>query len=631
MSEKSKKEAGRKAAKPRGGVAAAARNAARGVKKTPVFDDVSPQKKLREALRSLLPRVFADGRLDIDALCESLGESRESVARERYRFEWVGRADSVRLLEQNPALALRPCRGESVDFEATRNLYLEGDNLSVLRLLNRAYAGRVKMIYIDPPYNTGNDFVYNDKFGESFAAYEARAGEAESADAREESKRNGANRHSFWLSMMFPRLLLARDLLRDDGVIFVSIDDNEVHHLRLLLNAVFGEENFAADIIWNSTKSMTNTALISVGHTHNLCYFKDADYYVENRASFRLPETGEGFSNPDNDSRGSWKADPFQVGGWRPNQQYEIVNPTTGEKYTPKPGNSWKNDREKFEFLLADNRIVFGVSGEAGPQRKRFLSEAIARKRVAGTLWTDVGTTTNATRDMTSMFGKRVFDNPKPTGLIKRMLQLGAREKDAIVLDFFSGSATTAHAVMELNAEDGGKRQCVSVQLPEATDEESETRKAGFATIADLGKERLRRAGQKIRESLNGDAETDIGFRVFKIAPAVLRRRVSEEKATRQKRLDTESAEAQLYEVALAEGLSLTAQIEERKIGKNTVHQISDALNGRRLHICLDSKIAVDFPRKTIAEKGETVICRDDAMSDEIALNLSFHYNLKVL
>ena len=274
MSEKSKKEAGRKAAKPRAGVAAAARNAAREIKKTPVFDDVSPQKKLREALRSLLPRVFADGRLDIDALCESLGESRESVARERYRFEWVGRADSVRLLEQNPALALRPCRGESVDFEATRNLYLEGDNLSVLRLLNRAYAGRVKMIYIDPPYNTGNDFVYNDKFGESFATYEARAGEAESAGAREESKRNGANRHSFWLSMMFPRLLLARDLLRDDGVIFVSIDDNEVHHLRLLLNAVFGEENFVGELIHQRAKGGGNAKGVVKGHDYIVVYAK---------------------------------------------------------------------------------------------------------------------------------------------------------------------------------------------------------------------------------------------------------------------------------------------------------------------------------------------------------------------
>ena len=624
MSEKSKKEAGRKAAKPRAGVAAAARNAARGIKKTPVFDDVSPQKKLREALRSLLPRVFADGRLDIDALCESLGESREAVARERYRFEWVGRADSVRLLEQNPALALRPCRGESVDFEATRNLYLEGDNLSVLRLLGRAYAGRVKMIYIDPPYNTGNDFVYNDKFGESFAAYEARAGEAESAGAREESKRNGANRHSFWLSMMFPRLLLARDLLRDDGVIFVSIDDNEVHHLRLLLNAVFGAENFVGQFLWqtkNAARGVPPKTMLMSNHEYVVCYAKLSEH-----VKFRGDDRDESdFSNPDNDSRGLWRSESMKATGTRENR-FTIVDPATGRQFA---GN-WAFSQDRVKEMVAQKLVIFPATNDGVVRQKKFMN-SYQNERKAFVTALGWFSTENSTKALMEMFGeKKVFDFPKPVGLIKRLAQQAAKDDD-IVLDFFSGSAATAHAVMELNAEDGGKRQCVSAQLPEETDEKSEAHKAGFATIADLGKERLRCAGRKIREAQNGDAETDIGFRVFKIAPAVLRRRISEEKATRQKRLDTESVEAQLYEVALAEGLSLTAQIEKRKIGKNTVHQVSDALNGRRLHICLDSEIAADFPRKPIAEKGETVICRDDAMSDEIALNLSFHYNLKVL
>ena len=224
------------------------------------------------------------------------------------------------------------------------------------------------------------------------------------------------------------------------------------------------------------------------------------NHFVENRHEFRLPESGEGFSNPDKDPRGPWKADPFQVGGWRPNQQYEIVNPKTGKKYLPNEGNSWKNDFAKFQKLLADKRIVFGVSGEAGPQRKRFLSEAIKRGRVANTIWDDVGTTTNATRDQKTLFGKVIFDNPKPTALIKKFLLLGAPDKDALVMDFFSGSATTAHAVMELNAEDGGKRRCVSVQFPEPTPEKSPARKAKFRNIADIGRERLIRAGAKIRE-----------------------------------------------------------------------------------------------------------------------------------
>ena len=635
MSEKSKKEAGRKAAKPRAGVAAAARNAAREIKKIPVFDDVSPQKKLREALRSLLPRVFADGRLDIDALCESLGESREAVARERYRFEWVGRADSVRLLEQNPALALRPCRGESVDFEATRNLYLEGDNLSVLRLLGRAYAGRVKMIYIDPPYNTGNDFVYNDKFGESFAAYEARAGEAESAGAREESKRNGANRHSFWLSMMFPRLLLARDLLRDDGVIFVSIDDNEVHHLRLLLNAVFGAENFVGQFVWRKKYGGGKGARHIVDwHDYILCYAKTYD----DLPNLRLPRADEqrlAFDTEDKHiaERGRHYTRPLKSGlAKRGTLVYPIECPDGSFVET-----QWICGKEEFRNLLADDRIVFTKKRNGSYVVEKKFYESDNEEVMPNSIIFDLAYNQSGKLEIKGLFGVKEgrdvpFDNAKPTKLIKHLVTMStSKEADDIVLDFFSGSATTAHAVMQLNAEDGGKRQCVSVQLPEAADEKSETRKAGFATIADLGKERMRRAGQKIREAKNGAAETDIGFRVFKIAPAVLRRRVSEEKATRQKRLETESAEAQLYEIALAEGLSLTAQIEERKIGKNTVHQISDALNGRRLHICLDSEIAADFPRKPIAEKGETVICRDDAMSDEIALNLSFHYNLKVL
>ena len=618
MSEKSKKEAGRKAAKPRAGVAVAARNGARKIKKTPVFDDVSPQKKLREALRSLLPRVFAGGRLDIDALCESLGESREAVARERYRFEWVGRADSVRLLEQNPALALRPCRGESVDFEATRNLYLEGDNLSVLRLLNRAYAGRVKMIYIDPPYNTGNDFVYNDKFGESFAAYEARAGEAESAGAREESKRNGANRHSFWLSMMFPRLLLARDLLRDDGVIFVSIDDNEVHHLRLLLNAVFGEENFVGELIHQRAKGGGNAKGVVKGHDYIVVYAK----MKADDSQLRRKKVVQGKT--------------VEKDGVKYIVDDDVVRKVFG-KY------SGKDDRRCFyeellEFKSPEKKREVDEAILAGryflkPHKsgKNMICRLIPVDKARSKLYSIIKVLSEKGSQDIESLGIVYDDYPKPVELLRQLVDSASTEAGDIVMDFFSGSATTAHAVMELNAEDGGMRQCVSVQLPEETDEKSETRKAGFATIADLGKERLRRAGQKIRDAQNGDAETDIGFRVFKIAPAVLRRRISEEKAARQKRLDTENAEAQLYEIALAEGLSLTAQIEERKIGKNTVHQISDALNGRRLHICLDSKIAADFPRKSIAEKGETVICRDDAMSDEIALNLSFHYNLKVL
>ncbi|QCZ36712.1 DNA methyltransferase [Mycoplasma nasistruthionis] len=304
---------------------------------------------------------------------------------------------------------------EDIIFNENDNLIIKGNNLIALATLLTKYENKIKCIYIDPPYNTGKDsFNYNDRFN-----------------------------HSTWLTFMKNRLELAKKLLKDDGVIFVSLSDSEAHYCKVLMDDIFGVENFLNDIIWNSTKSVTNTALVSVSHTHTLVYFQNKDYYIKNRTEFRLKEDGEGFSNPDNDPRGPWKADPFQVGGWGPNQQYEIINPKTGVKYLPNEGCSWKNDYNKFQELLQDNRIVFGVNGEAGPQRKRFLYEAQERGRVAKTIWDDVGTTTNGTMHLKKLFGKNIFSNPKPEQLIERILELSTNEND-VVLDFCLGSGTTA-------------------------------------------------------------------------------------------------------------------------------------------------------------------------------------------
>lgn len=295
------------------------------------------------------------------------------------------------------------------------NMLIHGDNLLALKVLEQEYAGKVKCIYIDPPYNTGNAFEHYD-------------------DGLE---------HSIWLSLMRDRLELLHRLLADDGSIWISIDDNEQAYLKVMMDEIFGRRNFLADVIWHSTKSVTNTALISTSHTHNLVYFKDKSYWIKNRTQFRIPEEGKGFSNPDNDPRGPWKADPFQVGGWRPNQQYEIINPKTGKVYIPNKGCSWKNEYNKFCKLLADNRIIFGKNNEAGPQRKRFLSEALARGRVATTLWTDVETTTNATQHSKALFGDHPFTNPKPESFINKVLNLATKPGD-LVLDSFLGSGTTA-------------------------------------------------------------------------------------------------------------------------------------------------------------------------------------------
>lgn len=542
----------------------------------------------KEKLKAVFPECFAEGKLNIDKLLSLCGEYIDNDF-EKYKFEWKGKSECYRIAGKRSTGTLRPCPEESVDFDKTNNLYIEGDNLEVLKLLQSAYYRKVKMIYIDPPYNTGNDFVYEDDFKDPLAKYK----EVTSQTTKSNPETMGRY-HTNWLNMMYPRLRLAANLLRDDGVIFISIDDNEVTNLHRLCDEVFGEENFIGEIIWNSTKSVTNTALISVSHTYNLVYAKNKDYYVAHREEFRLKEDGEGFSNPDNDPRGPWKADPFQVGGWRPNQQYDIINPKTGKVYKPNPACSWKNDYNKFQELMLDNRIVFGTDGMAGPQRKRFLSEATERGKVTKTLWDDVETTTNGTQLLKKLLGGSYFDNPKPVSLIKRMLELSTKAND-IILDFFSGSATTAHAVMQLNAEDGGNRQFVMVQLPEITDEKSEAYKAGYKNICEIGKERIRRAGAKIKEQ---NSEVDTGFKVLKLDSSNLikwddtpienndmadlfTRMDSMDETIKKDRSDLDV----VFEVMLKLGIPLTYSVNETTVGSRKVYSIGD--DGLVL-ICMD-------------------------------------------
>lgn len=479
-----------------------------------------------EKLKELFPSIVKEDKIDFEELELLLGEN-INRNNEQYSFTWNGKTEATKLAQKRSTGTLRPCKEESKDWDNTQNLYIEGDNLEVLRLLQASYNGRIKMIYIDPPYNTGHDFVYKDNFEDNIKNYKEQTGQAQKSNADTDGRY-----HTNWLNMMYPRLKLARNLLTDDGVIFISIDDKEVANLIKICNEIFGEGNFLNDIVWNSTKSVTNTALISVAHNHTLVYFKKKQYYVENREFFRLIDSGEGFENPDNDPRGPWKADPFQVGGWRPNQQYEIINPKTGSIYKPNPGCSWKNDYNKYLELVKDNRIVFGKTGEGGPQRKRFIWEASERGKVSTTLWTDVETTTNGTQQIKKLFNdKAPFSNPKPIGLIKRILELGS-DKNSIVIDFFSGSSTTAHAVMEMNL-DGKNRKFIMVQFPEnldksleeATNDNKQTILNAIEVcdeinvphaLTEVAKERIRRAGEKIRDE-NPDKQIDIGFKVFKL------------------------------------------------------------------------------------------------------------------
>ena len=548
---------------------------------------------------------------------------------EAYEFTWVGKKAAI--VEANKPIrkTLRPCVAESKDWDTTENLYIEGDNLEVLKLLQESYLGKVKMIYIDPPYNTGNDFIYADDFKMESEEWKVESGEwSEEGDRLFKNTDTNGRFHSDWCSMIYSRLMLARNLLTDDGVIFISISDAEVDNLKKICDEVMGAKNYLGDIIWNSTKSVTNTALISVSHTYNLVYFRNIEYFVNHRNEFRLPEKGEGFSNPDNDPRGEWKADPFQVGGWRPNQQYDIVNPKTGVVYKPNPGCSWKNDYVNFQRLLKDNRIVFGSTGEAGPQRKRFIWEAQERGMVAKTIWDDVETTTNGTQLLKKLFGQAgIFDNPKPVEFVKKLLQLGTHET-AIVLDFFSGSATTAHAVMQLNAEDGGHRKFIMVQLPEKCDEKSEAYKAGYKNICEIGKERIRRAGEKIlKEQLANNNSTlnspnsklDIGFRVLKLdstnmkdvyyAPCDYDQGFLPQMESNIK--DDRTDLDLLFGCLIDWGLPLSLPYKSEQLGGCTVHTYNDG----DLIACFDANIPESVVKEIAKRKPLRAVFRDSGFA----------------
>ena len=409
---------------------------------------------------------------------------------------------------------LRPVKEDSRDWDTTENLYIEGDNLEVLKLLQESYLGKVKMIYIDPPYNTGSDFVYADDF---IKEEDAQMGMYDEDENRLFKNLNTNGKfHSDWCSMVYSRLMLARNLLSENGVIFASIDDNEQENLKKLCNEVFGEDNFIAQVVWERAYSPVNLKKhFSESHDYILCYAKNIAMAVCNGLP-RSSEANDRYSNPDSDPRGDWKASDLSVGPIVQSKVYEIITPS-GRRVLPPNGYCWRLDRKTFDNYVRDNRIWFGSDGNNVPAIKRFLSE-VKQGITPMTIWkySEVGHSQDATKRLKDLFGgSAYFDYPKPVDLIKRALQLYSLD-DSLVLDFFSGSATTAHAVMQLNAEDGGHRKFIMVQLPEKCDEASEAYKAGYKNICEIGKERIRRAGDKIKAE-HPDAQLDTGFRVFRV------------------------------------------------------------------------------------------------------------------
>lgn len=473
-------------------------------------------------------RLNKDGKpelaIDFDKLRDELSKDLLDGAEERYQFTWPDKRAASRLANEATDKTLRPDLDASVDFWNTENLYIEGDNLDVLKVLRENYFGAVKMIYIDPPYNTGNDFVYNDDFAQSREDFEAISGVFDEdgnrlIDPMQRNTESNGRFHTDWLNMIYPRLKVARDLLSDDGVIYISMDDNEIDNLRKVCSEVFGSQNFVACIVWQKKYAATNDSKgYSTSHDYIVVYAKDINSFDRNL----LPRTAEQnapYKYDDGDGKGLWRSDNILVKSFSPSGVYPIVNPNTGVEYLPPEGSCWRASQDTMAKWLAENRIYFGKDGKGAPQLKRYLNE-VQQGRVPLTWWPfeEVGHNDAANKEISSLFGRKTpFDTPKPTTLIAQMLRISTN-KDAIILDFFSGSATTAHAVMKLNAEDGGKRKFIMVQLPEITDEKSEARKAGYETICQIGEERIRRAGKRIKEEagLQGQ-DLDIGFRVLKL------------------------------------------------------------------------------------------------------------------
>ena len=611
------------------------------------------EKANMEKLRSVFPECFSENKLDIDKLLSLCGEYIDNDF-EKYKFEWKGKADCLRLAQKRSTGTLRPCPKESVDWDTTQNLYIEGDNLEVLKLLQTAYYRKVKMIYIDPPYNTGNDFVYADDFADPMARYK----EVTQQTTKSNPETMGRY-HTNWLNMMYPRLRLAANLLRDDGVIFISIDDNEVDNLKKLCNEVFGEENFVAQFIWQKRTSPDARKKISDGHEYIVMYCKVAE--LLNDAVSLLPlsdKDKENYKNPDNDVRGPWVSSDFTAQGYRPNQMYKITTPG-GAEYYPPAGSCWKNVEEVYLQQAAEGRFWYGTDGKGMPRRKTYLAEKQGRN-----MWTwwpnsEVGHTQEATKEIKSLFADtpNIFDFPKPTRLLKRMVSIASKNDD-IILDFFSGSATTAHAVMQLNAEDGGNRRFILVQLPELCDEKSEAYKAGYKNICEIGKERIRRAGKQLtvnREQVTGNSlkkddkskeitvncsllpitSPDVGFRVFKLDTSNLKtwegtpieneqldllyqRMNSMIHRVKPERTDLDM----IYEIMLKLGVPLTYSVAPFSINNKAVYGVDeDCL----LLVCLAENVRPEDVEQMTEYAPAKIIISRDSFADDTAMANAYY------
>ena len=587
-----------------------------------------------EALYQIAPSCFTEEKdeetgeikrvVNFETLRQLLGGDAVDEDEEMYQFTWPGKRAARYEAAEPIDDTLRPVPADAVDWDTTENLYIEGDNLRVLKLLQRGYMGKVKMIYIDPPYNTGNDFVYHDDFAHSAEEEDLAAGNIDEEGYRYRRNLDSNGRfHSDWCSMMYSRLLVAHSLLTEDGVIFISIDDNEVHNLRKICDEIFGEKNFLAQVIWERAYAPINLMKhFSPSHDYIVCYAKDVDLAICNGIP-RSSEADARYSNPDNDPRGVWQSDNLSVGPAIEANIYPITTPS-GRVVEPPAGRSWSLSANAFAERLRQNRIWFGSDGNGVPRMKRFLSELRKTGVTPMTIWKyeEVGHSQDATKALAGIFdGKKYFDYPKPVDLIKRCISLYS-SPDSLILDFFSGSATTAHAVMQLNAEDGGKRKYICVQLPEETPEGSEARKAGYATIPEIAKERIRRAGKKIKEeSPQTTQDLDTGFRVFRIDSGNYKDVTMQPNEYDQQMLDlfVDNIKADrtdldlLFGAMLAWGVQLSLPMTTEEVDGCKIY----AVDGNGLVACFAENVSENVVQAMAAKQPLRVLFRDSCFDED--------------
>ena len=567
-------------------------------------------------------------KVDFEKLQQNLSSEIISGKEERYQFTWPDKKKAILLANSPINATLRPCREESVNFDNTKNLYIEGDNLDVLKCLKETYLHKVKMIYIDPPYNTGNDFVYEDDFAESASDYLTNSGQFDEQGRRLVTNTESNGRfHTDWLNMIYPRLKVARDLLTEDGVIFISIDDHEQDNLKRICCELFGEHNFIAQLVWERAFSPKNDArFVSNSHDYVLMFAKDIDSFVIGRLE-RTEEANARYSNPDNDPRGVWMSSDISVKTYTASCDYPITTPS-GKIIEPPAGRCWRLSRKAFFERLQDNRIWFGPNGDNTPRIKRFLSE-LKFDGMAPTsilFYKDVGHSQEGAQEVVSLFGdKGVFDGPKPVRLLQRLITLANLKDDSIVLDFFSGSATTAHALMMTNFEKGTDRKFILVQLPEAVSDKKKD--LGYSTICEIGKERIRRAGKKIKEDNPLTTQNlDTGFRVLKLDSSNMQDVYYSPADTTQANLfrqidnvkDDRTPEDLLFQVMLELGATLDSKIEAIVIAGKQVFNVAD----NYLVACFDTDIDDEVVTAIAKMQPQYAVLRDKSMSnDSIATN----------